>query len=110
MFKGIKVILYDKKQVGEDEFFRPIYEEVPIEVSNILVSPMSSTDVVENLNLYGKKAVYTLAIPKGDRNIWEDRVVEFFGSKWRTFGFVTEGIEELIPLSWNKKVMVERYG
>lgn len=35
--------------------------------------------------------------------------VEFFGRKWRTYGGVTEGIEELLPLAWNKKVKVERY-
>ena len=61
-------------------------------------------------NLFGKKAVYTLAIPKGDTHKWEDSVVEFFGHKWKTFGFPIEGIESNIPLDWNKKVMVERYG
>ncbi len=110
MLKGISVILYEKTRTGEDEFKSPIYEESPVEVENVLVSPASSTDVVDSLTLYGKKAVYTMAIPKGDNHIWEDRTVEFFGEKWKTFGFPTEGIEKLIPLAWNKKVMVERYG
>lgn len=110
MLKGITVILYEKIKTGEDEFKTPIYEETPVEVENVLVSPSSSTDIVDGLSLYGKKAVYTMAIPKGDTLNWEDATVEFFGEKWRTFGFPTEGIEELIPLSWNKKVMVERYG
>jgi hypothetical protein len=35
--------------------------------------------------------------------------VEFFGQRFRTIGFPTQGIEELIPLAWNKKVKVERY-
>ena len=110
MLEGMTVILYEKNKVGEDEFASPIYEENPVEVENVLVSPSSSTDIVDSLNLYGKRAVYTLAIPKGDHHIWEDRTVEFFGNKWRTFGFPTEGMEHLIPLGWNKKVMVERYG
>lgn len=110
MLEGMTVILYEKTKIGEDEFSSPIYEETPVEVENVLVSPSSSTDIVDSLNLYGKKAVYTLAIPKGDDHIWEDRMVEFFGKKWRTFGFPTEGMEHLIPLCWNKKVMVERYG
>lgn len=110
MLKGITVILYEKTKTGEDEFMSSIYVENPVEVENVLVSPASSTDVVDSLTLYGKKAVYTMAIPKGDNHIWEDRTVEFFGAKWKTVGFPTEGIEELIPLSWNKKVMVERYG
>lgn len=108
--KGITVTLIDKIEVGADPFNNPIYEEVGIEVENVLVSPTSSDDVVNQLSLTGKKAVYTLAIPKGDVNDWEDKEVSFFGKKWRTFGIPLEGIEELIPLDWNKKVMVERYG
>ena len=57
----------------------------------------------------GRKAVYTLAIPKGDTHEWEDQKVIFFGKEWRVFGAELEGIEDLIPLDWNKKVYVERY-
>ncbi len=109
MIKGITVTLINKKQVGTDPFDKPIYEDVPIEVDNVLISPTSTEDVVNQLDLTGKKAVYTLAIPKGDVNNWEDAEVLFFDKKWRTFGFVTQGIDHLIPLDWNKKVMVERY-
>lgn len=110
MIKGMPIILYEKIQIGTDGFNRPIFEEVPITIENVLVAPTSSDDVVSALNLTGKKAVYTLAIPKGDQHIWEDRKVGFFGEIWRTFGIPLEGIEENIPLDWNKKVMVERYG
>lgn len=107
--KGITVILINKKEIGKDPFNNPIYEDVEVEVGNVLVSPISSDDVISRLNLTGKKAVYTLAIPKGDTNIWEDQEVRFFGKRWRVFGTELEGIEELIPLDWNKKVTVERY-
>lgn len=110
MIKGITVTLITKKEVGRDPFNRPIYEDVEIEVDNVLVSPVSTDDIVHTLELTGKKAVYTLAIPKGDENDWEDAEVIFFGQRWRTIGFPTEGIDHLIPLDWNKKVMVERYG
>lgn len=110
MIKGITVTLINKKEVGRDPFNRPIYEDVEIEVDNVLVSPVSTEDIVHTLELTGKKAVYTLAIPKGDTNDWEDAEVIFFGQRWRTIGFPTEGIDHLIPLDWNKKVMVERYG
>lgn len=110
MLKGITIVLYEKNKIGEDEFSGPVYEETAVKIENVLVSPSSSTDIVDNLNIYGKKAVYTLAIPKGDTHNWEDVTVEFFGEKWKTFGFPIEGIEHLIPLDWNKKVMVERYG
>jgi len=63
MIKGITVTLINKKEVGRDPFNRPIYEDVEIEVDNVLVSPVSTEDIVHTLELTGKKAVYTLAIP-----------------------------------------------
>lgn len=100
----------DKIQVGIDPFGKPIYDDADVQVENVLVAPVSSDDIVNQLTLTGKKAVYTLGIPKNDIHDWEDKEVKFFGQRWRTFGFPTEGIEDLIPLDWNKKVMVERYG
>lgn len=108
--RGITVTLINKQETGRDPFGEPIFEDVEIEVENVLVSPTSTDDIVNQLTLTGKKAVYTLAIPKGNTNVWEDQEVRFFGQKWRVFGVPLEGIEDLIPLSWNKKVMVERYG
>ncbi len=109
MIKGITVTLIKKKETGRDPFGAPIFEDVEIPVHNVLVAPVSSDDAVNRLDLTGRKAVYTLAIPKGDANMWENQEVRFFGERWRVFGIPTKGIEELIPLKWNKKVMVERY-
>ncbi|HAP14770.1 MAG TPA: hypothetical protein DCZ00_02290 [Lactococcus sp.] len=108
--KGITIMLIDKVETGKDPFGKPIYSDVPVEVENVLVAPSSADDIINSVNLMGKKAVYTLGIPKGDTRDWEDKEVIFFGQRFRTFGFPLEGIEELIPLDWNKKVMVERYG
>jgi hypothetical protein len=36
--------------------------------------------------------------------------VEFFGEKWQTVGFPQEWIGGLVPLGWNKRVEVERFG
>lgn len=110
MIKGITVTLITKKETGKDPMNKPIYKDVETEVDNVLIRPTSTEDIVSTLELTGKKAVYTLAIPKGDENNWENAEVLFFGQRWRTFGFVTQGIDHLIPLDWNKKVMVERYG
>lgn len=109
LIKGITVTLITNQEVGRDPFGQPIVEDVPIEVDNVLVSPTSTDDIVNQLNIDGKKAVYTLAIPKDDDNNWEDAEVLFFGKRWRTFGIPIQGIDHLIPLDWNKKVMVERY-
>lgn len=108
--KGTTVRLHVKNEIGRDDFNAPIYDDNTIEVEDVLIAPVSSTDVISNQQLYGKKAVYNLAIPKGDTHCWTDAEVEFFGERWRTFGFPQEGIDELIPLRWNRKVMVERYG
>ena len=108
-FKGITVTLINKVQTGTDPFDNPIYEDVEIAVDNVLVSPTSSDDIVNTMDLTGRKAVYTLAIPKGDTNDWENKEVRFFGERWRVIGMPLQGIDELIPLDWNKKVMVERY-
>ena len=42
-------------------------------------------------------------------NDWEEKEVLFFGKRWKAFGIPLEGMDHLIPLKWNKKVMVERY-
>ena len=110
LIKGTTVILYDKVQSGTDEFGRAVYEETAVEVENVLIAPASGTEVLDTTSVNGKKAVYTLGIPKDDEHEWDDRTVEFFGQKWRTFGFSTYGMEDLIPLDWNRKVQVDRVG
>ena len=109
MIKGITVTLYDTAVNSVDPFGDPTYTETAVDVSNVLVAPASNSEILDATNLYGKKAVYTLAIPKGDTHEWENRIVEFFGKRWRVFGIPTKGIEANIPLDWNKKVTVELY-
>lgn len=107
--RGITVTLYEKRQIGTDPTDAPIYEETPVEVPNVLVAPSSAEDIIDNLQLYGKKATFTLGIPKGDAHDWRDARVRFFDQDFMTFGLPQEGIDYLIPLDWNKKVMCERY-
>ena len=70
--KGITVTLYEETQSGTDAFNRPIYTERAVKVNNVLVSPSSTSETLDTVNLTGKKAVYTLAIPKGDTHNWKD--------------------------------------
>ena len=107
--KGITITLINRQQTGTDPFDNPIFEDIEIAVDNVLVKPTSTEDIVNTKDLTGRTAVYTLAIPKGDTNTWENQEVRFFGERWRVFGIPLQGIEGLIPLDWNKKVMVERY-
>lgn len=107
--RGITITLHNKVQTGTDEFNAPIYADQDVTVDNVLVGEPSGDEIVQDLNLYGKRLAFVLAIPKGDEHDWTDVEVSFFGQKFRTYGEPTQGIEHLIPLSWNKKVKVERY-
>ena len=69
MIKGIDVILYEKVKTGMDVFHQDSYRERPITVPNVLVSPASSDDIETAVNLTGRKAVYSLAIPKTDTRL-----------------------------------------
>ena len=109
MIKGIPVVLYERTEIGRDEFDHLVYEEHPVTVENVLVAPASTTEILDAVHLYGKKAVYNIAIPKGDEHEWKDCRVDFFGQSWRVISFPQQGIEENIPLDWNQKWMVERY-
>jgi hypothetical protein len=109
VLQGITITLYNRVQTGTDAFNRPIYEDVQTTVDNVLIGEPNTEDIVNEMNLSGKRLAYTLAIPKGDNHEWKDAVVEFFGERFRTFGAPTQGIEDMIPLQWNKKVKVERY-
>ena len=111
--RGITIQLCEKTQIGIDELNRPVYDYELTEVGNVLVGQPSSEDIESTLSLYGKKVAYTLAIPKGDTHKWEDTEVYLpspFHGRYKTIGYPTAGIESLIPLDWNKKVHIERYG
>ena len=112
VLKGITITLVTKVSAGKDAFNREQFTESAETVENVLISPLSQngSEILSELSLNGKKAVYQLAIPKGDAHNWEDCIVEFFGERWRSVGFSTMGIDDLIPLDWNRKVVVERYG
>lgn len=107
---GIPVTLYERTQTGVDEAHAPIYTETPVTVDNVLIGEPTSDDIINELNLTGHRLAYTLAIPKGDTHTWTHCRVEFFGESFMVYAHPTQGIESLIPLAWNKKVKVERYG
>lgn len=110
LIQGITVELQVRGAVtGTDAFGEPVFEETWENVENVLVSPVSADDIVNTMDLTGKKAVYQIAVPKGDTHVWEGRLLRFLGHTWRVFTFAEEGIEENIPLSWNAKYRVERY-
>lgn len=88
MIKGIDILLHDDEAI-----------EI---VSNVLIGEPQSVSFCDTT-----VPAYTLAIPKGDTHIWTDRVVEFFGQKYRTVGYPERGIEALMPLQWHQKVKVQ---
>lgn len=110
IIKGITVKLYQRTQTGVDRIGNPVFDETPVDVDNVLVYPTEDTNIINDLQLYGKKSVYEICIPKGDTHTWEDCRVDFFGKSFRVFGAGKEYIESNLPLDWNKKYRVEYYG
>ena len=110
---GITITLQKKTEIGKDALNHPIYSVKNITVDDVLVGEPTTDEVSNTLSIYGKEVKYTLAIPKGDTNTWVDTDVILpapFEGKYRTIGYPAAGIEENIPLRWNKKVKIERYG
>ncbi len=106
---GITIQLINKVAGAVDKFNRPTYTDAePIDVEDVLVGEPSSDDIINATNLHGAKVKYTIAIPKGDTNTWEGDVI-IWGERYHIITKPTQGIEENIPLRWNKKVMVEGY-
>ena len=105
---GIPVTIITRTQVGINPIGEPIYTETEETVENVLVAPVSDSEIVNNTDLSGGKAVYTLGIPKSDTHDWEDATVKFFGETWKATGLPTKGLDANIPLQWNTKVTVER--
>lgn len=109
MIKGITVTLYERTQSGVDALNKAIYTESPIKVQNVIVSPATAEEVTDSVSLYGRKAVYTLCIPKGDTHDWTGCKVTIKGTDYRVIGAAEEWIDDMLPLAWNKKIKVERY-
>ena len=115
--QGISVILYEKVQTGTNDFGAPIYEEVPVQVDNVLIGEPSTEDITTSTALYGKTIKYMLGIPKGDTHDWKDKRVSWTDAYGithtvMTFGFPITGIEANIPaqIPWHMKVRCEAYG
>ena len=92
MIKGITVTLYEKEKINEDPFGKLIYKETPTKVENVLVAPTNTQEVLDALNLTGKKAVYTIAIPKGDKHTWKDNRISAAGNRTK----YTAGMESKV--------------
>lgn len=109
MIQGMPITLWNKTQTGVDGFGNPVYTWESKTVDNVLVGQPTAEERTNELNLTGRMIAYTLGIPKGNEDDWENQIVEFFGHRFRTFGIPEQGIEANIPLSWHKKVKCERY-
>lgn len=107
--EGISVTLYTRTATTYDAANEPVYTEKAVTVDDVLVAPVNGNEIVDSERLHGRSAVYQLAIPKGDINVWEDCRVSFWGEDYQVIGKPIQGIEANIPLRWNKKVTVARY-
>ena len=109
MIKGITVELEIEQVTSTDGFGAEITTSSFVEVPNVLVGQPTSTDITTSKEMYGRTAVYQLAIPKGDTHDWENKQIKFLGKTWKSFGIPIKGIDSLVPTDWNLKVSVERF-
>lgn len=107
--KGMTVQIVLETVTGEDPFGSPITTETMEDVDDVLVGLPSSDDAATTISLYGKTCAFVLGIPRTDTHDWTDKVVIIFGDRYRTIGWPERGIDENIPLRWNRNVKVERY-
>ena len=110
MLHGITVALEQKTETGRDDFNRPVYSTEFVPVENVLVGRPDAQEVIDTLNLTGKRIEYVLGIPKGDTHDWLDKKIRFFGQDFKAIGFPESGIQDLVPLDWGSNLKVERYG
>lgn len=107
MINGITIQLEVVTAIGKNELNEDEYTSEFVDVADVLVGQPTESEILDSTNLTGRKAVYVLGIPKGDTHEWTNRKVRFFGQEFKTIGAPIEGIDDMIPLRWNKKVRVE---
>ena len=107
--KGTTIQVEVKTQTGTDPFGAPVYESVFEDVKDVLVGQPSTDEIKTSTDLFGKKLVYMLGIPKGDTHNWEDVNVIIWGRPFKTFGLPITGEQANIPLRWGQNVRVGYY-
>ena len=110
MLKGTDVLLTVRTQSGTDAANRPTYTDSQVTVKNVLIGQPETEEIVNEVNLSGKRIAYVLGIPKGDTHDWTDTFVTFWGMKFRTIGIPMTAEQANVPLQWGQKVRVEYYG
>ena len=107
--KGVSVVLHVRTpKTDPDPLGNPIYKTEDVTVNNVLWNVSTADDLVDATRLEGTTELYTLCIPKGDQNTWLENTVTFNGKTFHCYA-ESEGMIENTPLSWCKKVLVERY-
>ena len=112
MIAGQTVTLYERTQTGTDGFRRPVCDETPTQVANVLICEPGTEDITSATELHGKRLAFILCIPKGDTHNWKDARVEWTDPQGntvrvRTFGFPMAGVEANVPGPWHVKVRCE---
>lgn len=112
LLRGVPVTLYVRTATEtKDAFGREQYTETATVIDNVLIQPLQrTTDVpTETTNITGEKTSYILGIPKTDTHDWKNCRVDFFGNSYRTESGEWQGIDDLIPGDWNRKIVARRY-
>ena len=111
MIKGIPITLYIETVVDHDPYGADIVEREAVTIPNVVIGQPSSDVVISELSVSGKHIVYNLAIPADDTHDWDNKIVEFYGRRWRTIGIPTQFMDGFMGdnWAWNKQIKVEAY-
>lgn len=108
MLKGTTILLHKFTYTEWNAFgeaSQPI-EEVTV-IEDCLVAPSTAQDMEESMNLFGKRATYVLALPKGNADNFTNNEVEWLGHRFKVVGTPIEGVEANVPTRWHRKVYLE---
>lgn len=104
----ITVKLYEKVEIGTDDFGVPTYSTFIEEIDHCLVAIGQHGQMTDNTNIQVALDTFTIAIPKGDTHDWRNSIVEFnlggVDFRCKTYGDYLLGYEDAMPLMWHKQI------
>lgn len=107
MIRGEEVTVIGRAVVGTDAFNAPIYEDVPLVVGNVLVSPGTAQEAPGENRESGALIRLTLYFPKSCTDDLYGKHVEVRGERFKVIGHPVRYATENVPGEWNLQVEAE---
>lgn len=105
---GETVVIEHFKETGEDPYGKPIRETFESAVSNVLVAPGATRNVIESNRADGASVAYTLYFPNTFTGSLEGKRVKVRGEWFGVVGSPRSYHPDTTPTAWNLVVEVVR--